>query len=117
MPYIAANPEHYIGKNVGARDSVSLVQYLTGAPSTATWRPGMRVATAHVGAIAKGTVIASMPHGGFPHDGHAAIFLGADVHGIHVIDQWFGQHAQERIIAAHGGSDARTSAELFYVVE
>lgn len=119
MPYIAASPEHYQGKRVGSGESVAFVQAAAGAPSTGIWTAGVRVMRASPGTIAKGTVIATMVDGQYSSTGnHAAIYLGHDMGGIQVMDQWVGQAVQNRLITPNAGQGgASNDADAFYVVE
>ena len=121
MPYIAAQPEHYIGKKVGTGQCVAYVQAASGAPSTGSWTAGIKVQGAGIGVISKGTVIATMVDGHYPnhaHGNHAAIYLDHDVHGIVVLDQWTGHPVSRRTIHPHGGhGNPSNDADAFYVVE
>jgi hypothetical protein len=121
MPYIAAHPEHYLGQRVGTGQCVAYVQTAAHAPLTHNWRAGIKVKTAALGTISKGTVIATMVDGHYPnhsHGNHAAIYLSHDSHGIQVIDQWVGQPVHYRTIHYHGGhGNASNDGDMYYVVE
>jgi hypothetical protein len=121
MPYIAAHPDHYIGKKVGTGQCVALVQAAAGAPSTGSWTAGIKVKTSGIGIISKGTVIATMVDGHYPNHSsgnHAALYLSHDAQGIRVIDQWSGQVAHERTIGYHGGSGSPSNdGDAYSVVE
>jgi hypothetical protein len=84
--YVADDPQQWLGhSSVGTGECVALVQAATGAPRTTEWRPGVQV-QGNVN-IRPGTAIATFDDDGH-YTGHAAIYLGQDAHGIHVIDQW-----------------------------
>jgi hypothetical protein len=121
MPFIAPNPEHYVGKKVGTGQSVAYAQAAGHAPSTASWSRGLRVLSAAPGEIAKGTVIATLVGGleaSLPGTNHAAIYLSHDAQGIHVLDQWPGQPVHYRIIFNRQGHGSPSNdAGAYYVVE
>jgi len=94
--YVVDHPERWVGPNpVGTGECVPLVQAATGAPLTSEWRPGVLVQGNT--AIRPGTAIATFDSNGH-YTGHAAIYLGQDEHGIHVIDQWNDRDGEGRII-------------------
>jgi len=64
---------------------VALVQQATGAPRSTEWRRGAPVGGNST--IRPGTAIATFDANGH-YQGHAAIYLGQDEHGVRVIDQW-----------------------------
>jgi hypothetical protein len=121
MPYVAANPEHYVGKKVGSGECVAFVQAAGLAPATGTWQAGVKVLSAAAGTILKGTIIATMVDGRYPnhsHGNHAAVYLSHDATSIRVLDQWLGQAVHYRTIHDHGGhGDASDDASDYYVVE
>jgi len=83
--YIATNSDHWAGQSsVGTGKCVPLVQQATGAPHSTQWRPGEQVQGSTN--IPRGTAIAIFDQNG-RYIGHAAIYLGQDAQGIHVIDQ------------------------------
>jgi hypothetical protein len=107
-PYIAARPEAFEGRVIGAGYCVDFVKAAAGVPRTALWQEGAKVrGNQH---IARGTAIAT-----FESDGsytsetgnHAAIYLYQDDHGIWVYDQWQGQPVHKRLIPFEGGSGAK----------
>jgi hypothetical protein len=107
-PYIAARPEAFEGRVVGAGHCVDLVKAAAGVPRTAAWQEGVAVrGNPH---IARGTAIAT-----FESDrsytsesgNHAAIYVSQDDRGIWVYDQWRGQPVHKRLIRFEGGSDAK----------
>jgi hypothetical protein len=103
-PYLAARPEAFEGRAVGAGHCVDFVKAAAGVPRTAAWRRGA-VVRGNPG-LARGTAIAT-----FEADGtytsrtgnHAAIYLGQDETGIWVYDQWQGQRVHRRLIRFEGG--------------
>lgn len=90
--YVAADPGWWVRQqSIGNGECVPLVQQATGAPATSRWHRGSAVKGNTV--IAPGTAIATFDGDGRygnHTDGrsHAAIYLGQDARGIHVIDQW-----------------------------
>lgn len=81
----------------GNAECVLLVQALTGAPKTTTWKRGDKVKDS---AIAAGTAIATFKDDG-TYDGnsgvcHAAIYLGQSAIGVKVWDQWRNGHIGDR---------------------
>lgn len=94
--YVGTDPRQWIGQNsVGTGECVPLVQQATGAPRSTQWRRGALVqGNAN---IRPGTAIATFDSNG-SYDGHAAIYLGQDEHGIQVIDQWNIRHRDGRIV-------------------
>jgi hypothetical protein len=121
MPYIAANPDHFVGKKMGSGQCVAYVEAITMIGPTGTWHAGIKVLSASQGEIAKGTVIATMVDGHYPnhaHGNHAAIYLSHDHDGIRVIDQWVGQVVHYRTIHNRGDQGSPSNdASKFYVVE
>jgi hypothetical protein len=122
MPYIVHDAEHRkLGQSIGSGECVALVQHWSAAPNTGLWHQGVKV-KGNDGLIQKGTVIATFVDGKYPnhaHGNHAAIYLGQDGTGIHVIDQWHGQAAHKRTIHFGGGNPQHMSndGDYFYVVE
>jgi hypothetical protein len=107
-PYVAARPEAFEGRVIGAGHCVDFVKAAAGAPPTVAWQQGAAVrGNSH---IARGTAIAT-----FEADGsytsetgnHAAIYLYQNAHGIWVYDQWQGQPVHKRLIGFEGGSGAK----------
>ncbi len=94
--YATDNPRRWIGEHpIGTGECVSLVQQATGAPRAMEWRPGILVqGNAN---IRPGTAIATFDSSD-RYDGHAAIYLGQDGHGIQVVDQWNIRDSHGRII-------------------
>ena len=90
--YVATDPLQWTKRpSVGNGQCVALVQMATHMPNTAHWRVGALVQQ-NLG-LPAGTIIALFDpngHYGNHEDGrsHAAIYLGQDSQGIHVIDQW-----------------------------
>ena len=111
-PYVAAHPEAYEGRVIGAGHCVEFVKAAAGVPRTAAWREGAEVRGNP--SIARGTAIAT-----FEADGsytsetgnHAAIYLHQDHRGIWVYDQWQGQPVHQRLIRFEGGSGAKRGSK------
>jgi hypothetical protein len=107
-PYIAARPEAFEGRVIGAGYCVDFVQTAAGVPRTALWQEGSEVrGNPH---IARGTAIATFESDGrytSESGNHAAIYLSQDDHGIWVYDQWRGQPVHKRLIRFEGGSGAK----------
>jgi hypothetical protein len=108
VPYIAARPEVFEGKVIGAGHCVDFVKAAAGVPRTAAWRQGADVrGNPH---IARGTAIATFGWDGSytsESGNHAAIYLSQDHDGIWVYDQWQGQPVHKRLIRFEGGSGAK----------
>ena len=104
-PYIAARPETFEGRVVGAGYCVDFVKAAAGVPRTAAWQEGAAVrGNPH---IAPGTAIATFDSDGTytsESGNHAAIYLYQDDRGIWVYDQWRGQPVHKRLIRFEGGS-------------
>jgi hypothetical protein len=107
-PYIAARPEAFKGKVIGAGHCVDFVKVAAGVPRTGAWQEGALVrGNSH---IERGTAIAT-----FDSDdsytsesgNHAAIYLSQDDRGIWVYDQWRGRPVHKRLIPFEGGSGAK----------
>jgi hypothetical protein len=111
-PYVAASPETFEGRVVGAGQCVDFVKAVAGAPHTVAWRVGAEVRGNP--RVAPGTAIAT-----FERDGsyasrsgnHAAIYLAQDERGIWVYDQWQGQPVHKRLIRFEGGSGSKWGAK------
>ena len=107
-PYIAARPEAFEGRVIGAGYCVDFVKAAAGLPRTAAWRQGAEVrGNPH---IAPGTAIATFnSDGGYTSKSgnHAAIYLYQDNRGIWVYDQWRGQPVHKRLIRFEGGSGTK----------
>ena len=88
---------------------------------TATWTAGAPVQGNT--ALRVGTVIATFNSAGQyanATDGssHAAIYLGQDSSGLHVLDQWAGKDASVRTIPwSHPGAAAANTGATYRVVE
>jgi hypothetical protein len=111
-PYIAARPEVFEGKVIGAGHCVDFVKAAAGVPQTGAWREGAEVrGNPH---IARGTAIATFePDGSYTSESgnHAAIYLYQDGRGIWVYDQWRGQPVHKRLILFDGGSGAKRGSK------
>jgi len=106
--YIAARPEAFEGRMVGAGYCVDFVKAAAGVPRTAAWQEGAEVrGNPH---IARGTAIATFESDGSytsESGNHAAIYLDQEDHGIWVYDQWRGQPVRKRLIRFEGGSASK----------
>lgn len=108
----------------GNTECVEFVQQATGAPATLTWRKGIKVKGASVGAIPRGTAIATFDvNGSYPtdtHGRHAAIYISHDQQGVKVLDQWNSQgEVQIRTIHFNPPKVTKRSndGDTFYVIE
>jgi hypothetical protein len=108
----------------GNTECVAFIQQATNAPSTAHWKRGIKVATAKLGEIGRGTVIATFDDDGkYPTDGlgmHAAIYLSQTPAAIQVLDQWNRQEeVKQRAIrfTVPTGTSRSNDGNAFYVVE
>jgi hypothetical protein len=91
--------ETYSGKSYdsplnGKTECVAFLQAtIDGMPNTAKWKEGDKIAQSK-DSIPAGIAIATFVDGKYPGPGkdkHAAIYLGQDVEGIQVLDQWASQ--------------------------
>jgi hypothetical protein len=125
--YVADNPRQWINQpSVGTGECVALVQRATGAPQTGEWQPGVPV-QGNTG-IRPGSAIGTFDDNGH-YDGHAAIYLWQDEHGIHVVDQWNRRDPHDRHIIGRQPPHERTipfndrdhtrinRGESYYVIE
>jgi hypothetical protein len=107
-PYIAASPEAFAGRVIGAGYCVDFVKAAAGVPRTAAWQEGAEVrGNPH---ISPGTAIATFESDGrytSESGSHAAIYLYQDEDGIWVYDQWRDQPVHKRLIRFEGGSGAK----------
>ena len=111
-PYIAARPEAFAGRVIGAGHCVDFVKAAAGAPVTVAWQGGAPVRNNPQ--IAPGTAIATFEADGSYTDesgNHAAIYLSQDDHGIWVYDQWQGQPVHKRLIRFEGGSGGKRGSK------
>jgi hypothetical protein len=111
-PYIAARPEMFEGRVVGAGHCVDFVKAAAGVPRTAAWQEGAAVRGNPD--IAPGTAIATFESDGSytsESGNHAAIYLYQDERGIWVYDQWQGQPVHKRLIRFEGGSGAKRGSK------
>ena len=111
-PYIAARPEAFEGRVIGAGHCVDFVKAAAGVPRTAAWRRGAEIrGKPH---IPRGTAIATFESDGSytsESGSHAAIYLAQDDRGIWVYDQWQGQPVHKRLIRFEGGSGAKRGSK------
>jgi hypothetical protein len=123
MAYIANSPEASSGQVIGSGQCVSFVQQASGAPLTAKWNRGQKVTGNAV--IQQGTAIATFDAGGKytnSTDGtsHAAIYVGQNLQGLQVWDQWLGQPVHQRTIRFQAGAPGVkpvNDGDAFYVIE
>lgn len=125
MPYLASNPNAYLGKSVGNGQCVAYVRAAANAPHTSIWKRGEPVKTAKT--ITPGTIVATFDDNGrygSRKDGssHTAIFLQRTANGIVVLDQWVTngkvQAVHERAIRFNNsGSKKINNGDEYYVVE
>jgi hypothetical protein len=111
-PYIAARPEAFEGRVIGAGHCVDFVKAAAGVPRTAAWQEGAPVRGNPQ--IARGTAIATFePDGGYTSESgnHAAIYLSQDDRGIWVYDQWSGQPVHKHLIRFEGGSGGKRGSK------
>jgi len=107
-PYIAARPEAFEGRVIGAGYCVDFVKAAAGVPLTAAWQEGAEVRGNSN--IARGTAIATFESDGSytsESGNHAAIYLYQDDRGIWVYDQWRGQPVHKRLIRFEGGTGGK----------
>jgi len=126
---MAYNPfSKYLGHVIGDGQCVEVVKLICGCPQTALWKRGALVKGIP---ILPGTAIATfdppnaeLPNGryGNHEDGrsHAAVYLGQDLEGLRVLDQWAGEHAKPCHERKIWFDDKRTNVNngnKFYVIE
>ena len=122
MSFIATQPASYLGTVVGDGHCVAYVRAAANVPPTAQWRAGEPV-WRQLDTLDPGTAIATFdPQGQYANntDGssHAAIFLGPDVNGFAVYDQWKLHPVARRVIRAKGGvGPACDDADAYQVIE
>jgi len=124
MPFIAEDPERFLGQSIGSGHCVPYVQQAAHAPLTRDWRRGVHVKGS--GAV-RGTVIATFdPDGTYGNhtDGrsHAAILREETADGLVVWDQWKStpqdQPVHLRTIRFRNGvGSAVNDGDQFFVVE
>lgn len=130
MPYRLQIPEEDVfGKGKfqnahGKTECAEFIRQATGAPSTGTWKKGLKVSDAKPGDISRGTAIATFDKdGNYPTDRlgkHAAIYLSQSPASIQVLDQWNDQgEVKKRSIMYNRPEGTRRSndANTFYVIE
>lgn len=120
MPFVAAHPEHYLGRTVDSGHCVPFVRAAANLPKTSLWRRGDPVSTTR---WARGTAIATFDESGRYEnrtDGssHAAIFAAQHGSGIRVWDCWLNHPVAQRVIRWKDGvGKAADDASRYYVVE
>jgi hypothetical protein len=121
MPFVAAQPQAYVGQVVGDGHCVAYVRAAASVPHTSSWIEGEPVWPAE--GLPAGTAIATFNAAGRyanATDGssHAAIFLAAGEDGMSVYDQWVGRPVARRMIYARGGvPPACDDADAYSVIE
>jgi hypothetical protein len=90
MPFVARNPNKFVGVSVGNGQCVMFVQAAAMTGHTSSWRCGDIVKNSQ---LAEGTAIATFDadrkYANDSHGrSHAAIYLAQDADGITVLDQW-----------------------------
>jgi hypothetical protein len=124
MPYVAdlIAADALKGQLVGNGQCVTFIHAAIPTPPSSAWRKGTQVKGAM---ITPGTVIATFDSDGrygnhMNGSSHAAIYLGQDLLGIRVLDQWHGHTTQpvhERLIRFKGGHGLKVDdGDQFYVV-
>jgi len=122
VPFVAAQPQAYVGQVVGDGHCVAYVRAAARVPHTSSWIEGEPVWEA-AGRIAEGTAIATFDASGRYANNtngtsHAAIFNAAADDGIWVFDQWVGHPVSERLIMARGGEGLPCDdADAYHVIE
>jgi hypothetical protein len=128
MPYIAMNPQKFIGTSVGNGQCVAFARTAASIGHTSTWTRGELVRGA---TLAIGTAIATFDDKGkYENDihgrSHAAIYLGQDTVGIMVLDQWVTrteggeariQPVHRRPLAFSNKSKPVNDGRNYYVIE
>jgi hypothetical protein len=121
VSYIAQRWSRFTGEVAGNGHCVALVRETSGAPATASWRPGAFVAVAE---LKHGTCVATFdPDGTYGNhtDGrsHAVVFLRhTEAGGFEAFDQWKGHPAGTRIIRDKAGAGpACDDASRYQVIE
>ena len=126
MPYVAnvSDAEARKGQFIGNGQCVTFVHAAVSIPPTVAWHKGEKVKD--VTSLRPGTVIATFDKNGqygnhTNGSSHAAIYLGQDLSGIKVLDQWSGPKANpvhERTIRFMNGRGFKVNdGDQFYVVE
>jgi hypothetical protein len=111
-PYIAARPEAFEGKVIGAGYCVDFVKAAAGVPLTAAWQEGAEVRGNPD--IARCTAIAPFETDGTytsESGNHAAICPDQDDQGTWVYDQWQEQPVHKRLIRFEGGRGGKQGSK------
>ena len=105
----------------GNHECVVLVQKVSDAPNTSSWKKGKKVMDCTRGEISTGMIIATFDYSGkYPATNrHAAIYESHDNTGINVIDQWNKQGKAKRRKIALKKSAIRdvNDANWYYIVD
>jgi hypothetical protein len=108
--------------NQGHAECIEFIVQTLGGPATSGWREGKKVTKGDF-TILPGTPIATFVNGRYPQTGstgkHAAIYLGQNVDGIQVLDQWRSQGVvKQRTIWWNSGSTSPSNdGKAFSVIE
>jgi hypothetical protein len=124
MPFVAAQPQAYVGQSVGDGHCVAYVRAAASVPPTSRWIEGEPVWPAE--GLPAGTAVATFNAAGRyanATDGssHACIFLAAGEDGMTVYDQWLKptiHPVAQRFIRSKGGvPPACDDADAYNVIE
>ncbi|MCR4465092.1 BPSL0067 family protein [Burkholderia sp. SCN-KJ] len=126
MAHVYEKAADLVGQKLaGDGECVALVKIYTSVGPTAIWRPEKKIGGD--GSIRAGTVIATFENDRYPsrsHGNHAAFYLGQDVRGIHVVEQWRSLKAIQRRCIPFKGKDKNgryidpsNNADAFSVVK
>jgi hypothetical protein len=123
MPFIAENPEEYVGQVVGSGHCVDYAKAVTRLPQTSFWIEGAPVWDQD--GLPFGTAVATFNANGCydnKTDGssHVAIFIEHDptTGGFWAFDQWIKHPVSRRLIRAKGGAgQAADDADAYAVIE
>ena len=120
MPYIADNPEQYVGQVVASGQCVDYVRETALAPHTSEWRQGAHARSRpHKYGTAIATFGADGTYGNHTTgESHAAILIGYTTDGLMVFDQWTNQPVHERTIRFKGGEGMPCDdGDAYHVIE
>lgn len=130
--YVASNPKQFLGQSVGNGQCVAFAKLAANMPQTRLWKRGALVKGNF--SLQAGAAIATFDaNGSYGNhtDGssHVAIYLGQDVHGIRVLDQWMSTktmggkpakvptNVHERVIYFRQAPRIENDGNNYYVVE
>jgi hypothetical protein len=108
MPRVLPTPDVYRNRSYpNSQGNTECVEFIkqtfnTSNIRTLSWREGTKIRKLNPGeqdTVTRGTAIATFVNGRYPQEGnsgkHAAIYLGQNVEGLQVLDQW---RAQGRVL-------------------